>query len=560
MKKGIFKGSLSRQLLTGFGISLVTVGATTLGINYLLIRSDLEEQVRQRAHSITQGLIFATEGAIEIQIVQEGGYTPFILRRVVQNYANLPAIEEVAIVTPTGKTLAYGKGVRQQEKGPYRLVYPELTTAMDQAASTGVEAYWQGILDGQSVWVEVFPFFSSVLFGPAAESRGIAIVMVDLEEMERSAWQTFSTSTVTMVTGIVVILVFMGILINITVLRPLGKLNLAVEVSNEKGTFSPPDPPQNEIGFLSTTFDKVFAQAKEYEQSLLQLNAELDHRVQVRTSELLEANKELASEISERKKVEQDLREFTSKLEQSNRELQDFASVASHDLQEPLRKIQTFGDRLKTKFADGLPDKGKDYLERMQSAASRAQTLINDLLAFSRVTTRAQPFVKADLNKVLQGVLSDLEVRIEETKAEIELGDLPTIQADRLQMRQLLQNLIGNALKYRREEVTPQIQIQADLYEEKVENPDEEPISKEMCRLTVTDNGIGFEEKYVEKIFTVFQRLHGRNTYEGTGVGLAICRKIVERHGGEITAKSIPGEGSTFIVTIPAKQTTDENR
>ncbi|MBC6419048.1 MAG: hypothetical protein GDA44_09800 [Prochloron sp. SP5CPC1] len=559
MKKSIFKGSLSWQLLTGFGISLVTVGAATLGINYLLIRSDLEEQVRQRAHSITQGLIFATEGAIEIQIVQEGGYTPFILRRVVQNYANLPAIEEVAIVTPTGETLAYGKGVRQKEKGSYRLVYPELTTAMDQAASSGVEAHWQGILDGKSVLVEVFPFFSNVLFDPSVGRRGLAIVMVDLEEMERSAWQTFSTSTVTMVTGIVVILVFMGILINITVLRPLGKLNLAVEVSNEKGTFSPPSPPQNEIGFLTTTFDKVFAQAKEYEQSLLQLNAELDHRVQIRTSELLEANKELASEISERKKVEQDLREFTSKLEQSNRELQDFASVASHDLQEPLRKIQTFGDRLKAKFADGLPDKGKDYLERMQSAASRAQTLINDLLAFSRVTTKAQPFVEANLNKILQGVLSDLEVRIEETKAEIELGDLPTIEADRLQMRQLLQNLIGNALKYHREEVTPQIQIQADIYEEKVEEPDEEPMSKEMCRLTVTDNGIGFEEKYVEKIFTVFQRLHGRNTYEGTGVGLAICRKIVERHGGEITAKSTPGEGSTFIVTIPARQTTDKN-
>lgn len=558
MKKGIFKGSLSRQLLTGFGMSLVTVGAATLGINYLLIRSDLEEQIYQRAQSITQGLVFAIEGAIEIGIGQEGEYTPFILRRVVQNYATLPTIQEIAVVTPTGETLAIGGGVRQKEKGPYRLVHPELTTAMDQASTSGVEANWQGILDGKSVWVEVFPF-SSVLFDSAAGRRGLAIVMVDLEEIERSAWQTFSTSTVTMVTGIVVILVFMGILINITVLRPLGKLNLAVEVSNEKGTFEPPLTPQNEIGFLTTTFDKVFAQAKEYEESLLQLNAELDHRVQVRTSELLEANKELASEISERKKVEQDLREFTSKLQQSNRELQDFASVASHDLQEPLRKIQTFGDRLKAKFADGLPDKGKDYLERMQSAASRAQTLINDLLAFSRVTTKAQPFVKADLNRVLQGVLSDLEVRIEETKAEIELGDLPTIEADRLQMRQLLQNLIGNSLKYHREEVTPQIQIQADLYEEKVENPDEEAISKEMCRLTVTDNGIGFEEKYVEKIFTVFQRLHGRNTYEGTGVGLAICRKIVERHGGEITAKSTPGEGSTFIVTIPTKQTTEGN-
>jgi len=548
---GLFKGSLSRQLLAGFGLSLITVGAATLGINYLLIRSDLEDQVEQRAQSITQGLVFATEGAIEV------GYDS-ILRRVVQNYSTFPAVEEIAVVRPNGETLANSEELTPTRNRPYRLIRPELATAMDEAANSSDEISLRKTIDNKKVLVQIFPF-SSVLFG-TSERRGLAIVIVDLQEMEEEIWKTFSTSTLTLLSGILIILVVMGILIEKTTLGPLNKLNQAVELSLDLGLFELPEPmPQNEIAFLTTTFDKVFKQAKESEKSLRQLNVELDQRVQARTSELLQANKQLGDEIVERKKVEQDLRQFTSKLEQSNRELQDFAYVASHDLQEPLRKIQAFGDRLKAKCGDAISDKGKDYLERMQSAANRAQTLINDLLAFSRVTSKAQPFVEANLNKIVQGVLSDLEVRIEETKAKIDLGDLPTLEADRLQMRQLLQNLIGNALKYRKEDVNPEIEIKANLYEEKIEDSNGEKILKDMYRITVADNGIGFDEKYVDKIFTVFQRLHGRKTYEGTGVGLAICRKIVERHNGEITATSTPGKGSTFIVTIPAKQTTDES-
>ncbi len=548
---GLFKGSLSRQLLAGFGLSLITVGAATLGINYLLIRSDLEDQVEQRAQSITQGLVFATEGAIEV------GYDS-ILRRVVQNYSTFPAVEEIAVVRPNGETLANSEELTPTRNRPYRLIRPELATAMDEAANSSDEISLRKTIDNKKVLVQIFPF-SSVLFG-TSERRGLAIVIVDLQEMEEEIWKTFSTSTLTLLSGILIILVVMGILIEKTTLGPLNKLNQAVELSQDLGLFELPEPmPQNEIAFLTTTFDKVFKQAKESEKSLRQLNVELDQRVQARTSELLQANKQLGDEIVERKKVEQDLRQFTSKLEQSNRELQDFAYVASHDLQEPLRKIQAFGDRLKAKCGDAISDKGKDYLERMQSAANRAQTLINDLLAFSRVTSKAQPFVEANLNKIVQGVLSDLEVRIEETKAKIDLGDLPTLEADRLQMRQLLQNLIGNALKYRKEDVNPEIEIKANLYEEKIEDSNGEKILKDMYRITVADNGIGFDEKYVDKIFTVFQRLHGRKTYEGTGVGLAICRKIVERHNGEITATSTPGKGSTFIVTIPAKQTTDES-
>ena len=245
------------------------------------------------------------------------------------------------------------------------------------------------------------------------------------------------------------------------------------------------------------------------------------------------------------RRSEAELKMFAAKLEASNRELQDFASVASHDLQEPLRKIQAFGDRLKTKHGDALGDGGRDYLGRMQNAAGRMQTLINDLLTFSRVTTKAQPFVAVDLAEVADGVVSDLEARVERSGGRVEVGETVTLEADPLQMRQLLQNLIGNALKFHRPGEPPVVKVWC----ERAASPE-----GELCRIHVADNGIGFDEKYLDRIFTVFQRLHGRHEYEGTGVGLAVCRRIVERHGGGITATSEPGRGSTFVVTLPASQ------
>lgn len=253
-------------------------------------------------------------------------------------------------------------------------------------------------------------------------------------------------------------------------------------------------------------------------------------------------------DITMRKRAEEQLKIYNAKLKQSNRELQDFAYVASHDLQEPLRKVQAFSDRLKTKYADKLEGDGLDYLERMRSAANRMQLLIQDLLTFSRVSTKAQPFVPVDLETITREVLSDLEVKIEETGAIIEFLDLPVIDADPMQMRQLLQNLIGNALKFRQKDTTPFIGIHAIRVAPNGNG------GSGYCQLFVKDNGIGFDEKYSDKIFAVFQRLHGRVEYEGSGVGLAICRKIAERHDGTITAQSAPGRGSTFIVTLPVKQ------
>ncbi|MBC1219303.1 PAS domain-containing protein [Nostoc sp. UCD121] len=244
--------------------------------------------------------------------------------------------------------------------------------------------------------------------------------------------------------------------------------------------------------------------------------------------------------------LEQETR-HREELTRSNEELKQFAFVASHDLQEPLRKIKSFGDRLKSTCGDTLSEQGRDYLERMQNAASRMQTLIEDLLTLSRVTTRAQPFVSVNLTKIAQEVLSDLEIYVQQTGGSVEIGELPTIQADPIQMRQLLQNLIGNALKFHRPQIPPVIKIYSKILNNQADNISS---NSELCQIIVEDNGIGFEEKYLDRIFNVFQRLHSSIEYEGTGIGLAICRKIIERHHGHLTAQSKPGQGAKFTILL----------
>jgi signal transduction histidine kinase len=243
----------------------------------------------------------------------------------------------------------------------------------------------------------------------------------------------------------------------------------------------------------------------------------------------------------------------TTALTASNQELQNFAAIASHDLQEPLRKIEIFGSRLAAKSADTLDSQGREYLERMIAAARRMRTFITDLLTFARVTTKAQPFVPIDLTQAAQEAFTDLEAHIEASSARVELGPLPTVEADPLQMRQLLQNLIGNGLKFHRPGEPAWVRVESKILDAPP-SAEAERAPPARCEIRVQDNGIGFEEVYLDRIFELFQRLHGRNEYEGTGMGLAICRKIAERHGGGITAQSAPGQGATFIVTLPLTQ------
>lgn len=248
------------------------------------------------------------------------------------------------------------------------------------------------------------------------------------------------------------------------------------------------------------------------------------------------------------------LRQLNTELQQSNQELQSFAYVASHDLQEPLRKIQAFGDLLEEEYGQTL-GKGKAYLARMRNAAGRMRILINDLLTFSRVTSQALPFSPVNLATIAYEVLDDLESQIQTTRGTVEIKPLPTIEADPLQMRQMLQNLIGNALKFHHHERPSIVKVYAEVQPSSVALPEH---TEQQCVLFIEDNGIGFDEKYLDRIFTVFQRLHGKSDYEGTGIGLAVVRKIVERHGGSITARSAIGEGTTFIIILPMRHTEKE--
>ncbi len=267
-------------------------------------------------------------------------------------------------------------------------------------------------------------------------------------------------------------------------------------------------------------------------------------------AQLDQAYSRMAQAIRERSR---ELSTANESLRQSNRELEQFASVASHDLQEPLRKIEAFADRLKVYAAPGENTRVLEYVDRILASTRRMRTLITDLLTYSRVSTRALPFVHVDLGQVAREVLADLEERVKEADGRVEIGPLPALEADALQMRQIVQNLVGNALKFRRPGVASEVRLAGET----TEDPGG-PVAADRpgpwCRLTVTDNGIGFEDVYKERIFEVFQRLHGRGEYEGTGMGLAICRKIVERHGGRISAAGRSGQGAVFEVVLPMRQ------
>lgn len=274
-------------------------------------------------------------------------------------------------------------------------------------------------------------------------------------------------------------------------------------------------------------------QVAELNAALTAANAELEEKVGVRTQALLQ---------------------YSEELQRSNRELEEFAFVASHDLQEPLRKIRAFGDRLQQKYSAELGSVGNDYVLRMQAASGRMSALIDDLLSFSRVTTKQRPFESVDLNRVMARVLDDLEFALEESAAQLHIDPLPTIDADASQMAQVFLNLIANSLKFHPVDMRPIVTVTSEI---NLLSPQLED-NRRWCCLRFADQGIGFEAQYAERVFSLFQRLHSREEYSGTGIGLALCRKIIGRHGGTITAQSNPGEGAVFIIFLPMTQAVKE--
>jgi PAS domain S-box-containing protein len=276
------------------------------------------------------------------------------------------------------------------------------------------------------------------------------------------------------------------------------------------------------------------------EQELQDEKNRLESRVTERTSQLKLTNEGLRDEIRKRQNAEAKLRTYSEELARSNKELEEFAYVSSHDLQEPLRKIQSFSDLLVEEYSTQLDD-GKEYLDRISSSAKRMSTLIEDLLTFSRVTTKPMIAKPIDLGDVLDMTVSDLHERIKKENGVVRVQDnMPTVLADETHMRQLFQNLIGNALKFHAPDVHPVVEVNATIQDDE-------------CHITVKDNGIGIDEKYAGKIFAVFQRLNSKHSYEGTGIGLAVCKKIVERYGGTIQVDSTVGVGTTFKITLPVQ-------
>ena len=279
---------------------------------------------------------------------------------------------------------------------------------------------------------------------------------------------------------------------------------------------------------------------KKLEAELKEERDKLEARVAERTSQLKLTNEGLRDEIKKRQRAEKKLRRYSEELQRSNRELEEFAYVSSHDLQEPLRKIQSFSDLLVEEYADKLGD-GDQYLSRIQGSAKRMSKLIEDLLTFSRVTTKQATKTNVDLNQVLEFVINDLDDRIKREGGQVTVtGFLPTVRADETHMRQLFQNIVSNALKFHAKDSSPIVTISAASVDG-------------VHQITIKDNGIGIDEKYLEKIFAVFQRLNVRQAYEGTGIGLAVCKKIVERYGGTIEVESKVGEGTAFTIKLPAE-------
>ncbi len=284
---------------------------------------------------------------------------------------------------------------------------------------------------------------------------------------------------------------------------------------------------------------KEIEKRKKLEKELKDERDRLESRVAERTSQLKLTNEGLRDEIKKRQKVEKKLRLSSEELQRSNRELEEFAYVSSHDLQEPLRKIQAFGDLLVDEYGDKLGD-GQEYLTRIQASANRMSTLIEDLLTFSRVTTKPSVKVDVDLNDTLQNAIADLSDRIDRENGTVLVNAiLPTVKADETHMRQLFQNLLSNALKFHPSDRQPIVEITGQSK------------GDDRYAISIKDNGIGIDDKYKEKVFAVFQRLNTKQAFDGTGIGLAVCKKIVERYDGTIEIESQLGTGTTFIITLP---------
>ena len=361
-----------------------------------------------------------------------------------------------------------------------------------------------------------------IAYGPIAKSDWTILMIMNPEELYGSV-----KHQIIVIGSLIFILILFGIGGMVILLRPLtGKMIIRADELEQVI--------QEKTAALNTELNERIKVEKELQLA----HEELEKRVEKRTVELAEANALLKQEINVREIAEQELEKRAQELEVSNQELEKFAYVASHDLQEPLRAVVSYAELLKEENEGRLGAEADEYIDFIVDGGKRMQQLIRDLLAFSRIGTRGKPFVPTECEKVLNQVLKNLQMSVKESNAIITWDPLPNVMADPSQLTQLFQNLISNSIKFRSNK-QPQIHISAQLI----------PGYFQFC---VRDNGIGIEPSYAERIFVIFQRLHSRRQYEGTGIGLAICRRIVERHGGKIWVESVLSKGASFYFTLPS--------
>ncbi|WP_293129096.1 ATP-binding protein [Microcoleus sp. bin38.metabat.b11b12b14.051] len=511
------KNYLSRQLLTSFAISLATVGLTTLGFNYFLIESKLEQELKQRAQSITQGVGFSTEGLIEL------GNTS-IIKRVVQNYATLPTVVEVAIVTPDGETLA--RSGAELQNPSYASIHPELAQVLEQASLTGTDISLRTAVDGKPALVEILPF-SSTLFG-SIDRRGLTIAILDVEQLQQQAWQTFSASTVTLIIGMSVILALMAAMIQRSILQPLQRLNKAVTESQSTDYFVIPSGlSDNEIQFLAQTIqDAVTTRIQAYQQ--------------------------LEAEIAQRKQIEAALQLAKEAAEVANRTKSTFLANMNHELRTPLNGILGYAQILQ--HDPTSTTKQQKGLGIIHQCGSHLLTLINDILDLSKLEVQKMDLYPQDfhLANFLTTTVEMCRLKAEQKGIAFHYEpdrNLPTaIHADDKRLRQVLLNLLSNAVKF-----TDSGNVTFTV--EEVGNIEQENTKLTRLRFQVEDSGIGIAPEKLASIFLPFEQAGKRDrNSEGTGLGLAISQQIVQVMGSTIQVNSIPGKGSTFWfeVDLPA--------
>ena len=563
----LYKQSLSQQLLVSCGLSLATVGLGTLWFNAQLIRSDLEKQVRTRALSITQSIEFATEGLLELQ-------QRHILRRVVQNYGTLPTVVEIAIVNPDGVILADSNGNSQ---GLYKDKYPELLGIMTQAQNTGISSSQKIVSHRKSVLVQILPFNSS-LFGTSRQ-RGLAIAFLDLKQIKEESEQTFLTSTLTLLLGIVVILLFIGFLIRRNVLVPLDKLNIAVTDSKNTGNFTIPDKiPVNEIHFLARTFESVFAQLASYEQLKNEITQREKAEEILRESEARERNK--SEELA---KILEELQQTQTQLIQSEKmsSLGQLVAGVAHEINnpvnfihgniEPLREyIQDLLDiiYLYEKLCETHPviqdeieniykkvdlkyieEDVPKILNSLKIGTQRIRQIVLSLRIFSRIDEA--DFKAVDIHEGIDSTLMILQHRLKEEKERPEItiiknyGNLPSLECYAGQLNQVFMNILSNAIDALEERVNqensnikPQINITTSVLDEK------------WIKIAIADNGSGIAENIKKQIFNPF--FTTKAVGKGTGMGMSISYQIItEKHKGTLEFSSVINQGTEFIITIP---------